>query len=161
MISNSPNRYINIVPERDHGHQLTMATVTRCTENFTKPALFRNMAAINPQLTTRAFFDAIEPDQTLQWRRKSGTAAVSMRSRNGKTDFNYVSGHVGTGAEFLDDIFERKLDVYSLLGTIAAGYKDPYEWGKVAFQRVQEEVFRSNWFQVEGWQTTGHIFLGY
>src|ERR1700733_10962880 len=111
MFSDS-NRYINVVDEKDHGRELTLATCTRFTENFAKPAVFRNMVEIDPKFSTRAFYDEIGPEKSIQWRRKSGTATVSMRSESGKTDYNYVTGKVGTGAEFLDDIFERKIDVY-------------------------------------------------
>jgi hypothetical protein len=156
-----PTRYINVVDESEHGYELTMASAERFTENYTKPALCRRMVDIDPKLATRAFYDTIDPDKLVQWRRKMSTDPVSMRSASGKTDYNYVTGHVGTGAEFLDDIFEHKIDVYSHLGTISAGYKDPYEWGKLAFNNVREEIFRSNWFRVEGWRMTGHMFFGY
>src|SRR3990167_1811032 len=84
-----------------------------------------------------------------------------MRTMDGKTDYNYVTGQVGKGSEFLDDIFKHCLDVYSHIGTISAGYKDPHEWGKIAFNRVKEEIFRTKWFKIDTWQTTGHMFFGY
>lgn len=138
-----------------------MQSVTAFTEDFSKPALFRNLVAIPKQLLTKEFYEAIDPSQSVQWRRKNGNAPVAMRSASGRADYNYVSGHVGTGAEFLSDIFEHKIDVYSHLGTISSGYKDPYDWGKIAFNRVQEEIFASPWMKVEGWRTTGHMFFGY
>ncbi|MFL6622530.1 MAG: hypothetical protein ACJ8NR_07925 [Sulfurifustis sp.] len=154
-------RYVNVVDERDHGGELTLQAVKQYTENFTKPAVFRKMVDISPRLTTREFYEAIDPDKTLQWRRKQGDAAATMRTPDGKTDYNYVIGQVGRASEFLDDIFERRLDVYSHLGTISAGYKDPYEWGKSAFLRVREEIFRTHWFRIDTWQATGHMFFGY
>jgi len=154
-------RYVNVIEEKDHCGELTMAGAAAFTENFSKPAVLRRLVKIDPKLATRAFYDAIGPGKSLQWRRKNGVAPVSMRSGNGKTDYNYVNGTVGMASEFLDDIFERKLDVYSHLGTVSAGYKDPYEWGKLAFNVIREEVFRSDWFKVDGWQITGHMFLGY
>jgi hypothetical protein len=160
-MSNAMYRYINVVEESSHGRELTMAAVRRYTENFTKPAVFRNMVDIDPKVRTRAFYDQIDPNETVQWRRKNGDAPATMRTKDGRTDYNYVIGEIGKGAEFLDDLFERRLDVYSHLGTISAGYRDPHEWGKTAFARVKEEIFRTGWFKVNAWQTTGHMFFGH
>ena len=160
-MSNVPYRYISVVEKNEHGQALTLQTVRKYSHQFSRPVVFRSMVDIDPGLSTRAFYEEIDPDLTVQWRRKKGTAPATLRTPDGKTDYNYVIGEVGTGSEFLEDIFERKLDVYSHLGTISAGYKDPYEWGKVAFRKVRESIFRTGWFQVEGWQTTGHMFFGY
>lgn len=159
-MSTPTHRFINVVDEKDHGRELTKETVFRYTENFAKPAVFRSMVDIDPELHTREFYE-VDLDKTLQWRRKQGAQAVSLRSEEGKADYNYVSGKVGTGAEFLDDIFEHRLDVYSHLGTISSGYNDPYEWGKVAFNRVKEKIFESGWFKIDTWRRTGHMFFGY
>ncbi|MGH7135084.1 MAG: hypothetical protein ACREHD_05045 [Pirellulales bacterium] len=161
MIDNPSFRFINVIAESEHHGELTMPSVTAFTENFAKPALFRNLAPIPPQLLTKEFYAAIDPSKSVQWRRKNGNTPVSMRSASGKADYNYVSGHVGTGGDFLSDLFDQKIDVYSHLGTISSGYQDPYEWGKIVFERVQEEIFASPWMNVQGWQTTGHMFLGY
>jgi hypothetical protein len=109
----------------------------------------------------REFYEQVGSDKTLQWRVKTTDTPASMRSPEGASDYNYVTGKVGTGAEFLDDIFVRNLDVYSHLGTISSGYNDPYEWGKLAFRLVKDEIFRKKWFKVEGWQVSGHMFFGY
>jgi hypothetical protein len=161
MMSDIPYRYITVVEKDDHGQAFTIDAVKKYSEGFSKPVLFRQMVDIDPRLSTRAFFDEIEPGLSVQWRRKTGSAPATLRTADGKTDYNYVCGQLGSGSEFLDDIFERKLDVYSHLGTISAGYKDPYEWGKVAFHKVREEIYRKNWFRIESWRTTGHMFLGH
>lgn len=153
--------YINIIDRSAHNGQLTLDVVSRYTEGFAKPALFKGLVDIGAETSTREFFEQIDSNETLQWRVKSRDAPVTMRSSSGKSDYNYVTGKVGTGAEFLDDIFERKLDVYSHLGTISSGYNDPYEWGKRAFRLVRDEIMNKGWFKVDGWQVTGHMFLGH
>ncbi|MEQ8967775.1 MAG: hypothetical protein RID91_18315 [Azospirillaceae bacterium] len=159
--SSTEHGFINEVAASDHGGRLTFDLVRQATEDFTKPAVFRDMVPIDPRLTTRAFYE-VDVEDTLQWRRKQGEAPVTLRSADrSKADYNYVSGQVGTGREFLDDIFERNLDVYSHLGTISAGYKDPYPWGKKAFERVKESIFSTGWFAIDHWQPTGHMFFGY
>ncbi|MDF5855080.1 hypothetical protein P4209_20040 [Pseudomonas aeruginosa] len=163
MVSNSRIQYgyINVVEPSEHQGGLSRDNAERFTENFSKPALLRKLAPISERLAQRAFFDEVGADKTLQWRVKAGEAPVSMRAEDGTSDYNYVTGRVGTGREFLDDIFERKLDVYSHLGTISSSYNDPYPWGKDAFNQVKREVFGSSWFDVDGWQVTGHMFLGH
>jgi hypothetical protein len=151
---------INVVERDVHKNKLTFDLLQKASENFTKPVVLRRMAHIDPKLQTRDFYE-IELDKTLQWRRKSGNSAVAFRSKDGKSDYNYVTGQVGTGKEFLDDIFTHNLDVYSHLGTISSGYKDPYEWGKLIFNRLKEEIFRGDWFDIPSWQITGHMFFGY
>lgn len=160
-MSQTNYRFINVVEADDHGRTLTMETVRRCSETFSKPVLFRNMVDIPPKLVSRQFYDEIPAHETLQWRRKQGNDRVSFRTKDGKADYNYVSGHVGTGSEFLDDIFVHNLDVYSHLGTISSGFDDPYKWGKIAFNRVKEEIFRSGWFRIDDWKISGHMFFGY
>ncbi len=163
MVSNSQIRYgyINVVEPTEHKGELTLDGVERYTESFAKPALFRRLVPIAETLSQRAFFDRIDSEKTLQWRVKTGDQPVSMRSEDGQSDYNYVNGRVGTGRQFLDDIFERRLDVYSHLGTISSGYNDPYEWGKDAFNLVKQEVFSNAWFGIDAWEVTGHMFLGY
>lgn len=159
-MTGEPFRYLTVIEPEDHGGVLNRDTVARFTDGFSKPAVFRGLVPIPPELATRAFYEGVS-DEAVQWRRKSGAAAATLRSEDGKADYNYVSGTVGTGQEFLDDIFVHQRDVYSHLGTISAGYKDPYPWGKIAFSRVREAIFRSGWFQVDGWQPTGHMFFGH
>ncbi|HVX60621.1 MAG TPA: hypothetical protein VHC19_08465 [Pirellulales bacterium] len=161
MNANASHRFINVIEKDEHRGELTLPSVTAFTENFAKPALFRSLVPVPERLLAKEFYEEIDPSQTLQWRRKTGSAPASIRSASGKADYNYVTGQVGTGAEFLSDVFDRKIDVYSHLGTISSGYNDPYEWGKRAFNRVQEEVFASGWMNVQGWRTTGHMFFGY
>lgn len=163
MVSNNRIQYgyINVVEPSQHKGVLSRDSVERFTENFSKPALFRKLAPISERLAQRAFFDEVGSEKTLQWRVKSGEAPVSMRAEDGTSDYNYVTGRVGTGREFLDDIFSRKLDVYSHLGTISSTYNDPYPWGKDAFNQVKQEVFGTSWFDVDGWQVTGHMFFGH
>jgi hypothetical protein len=152
--------YVNIVEPADHGGLLTRDNLDRFTEGFSKPAVFRGLAPLSDNLPTRAFLEQIDPDKPLQWRVKSGDAPASIRAADGTPDYNYVSGKIGTGREFLQDVFDRKLDVYSHLGTVSTGYDDPYPWGKEAFNLVKEEVFRRPWFAVDGWKVTGHMFVG-
>jgi hypothetical protein len=158
--NNISKGYINIVDKDVHKGRLTSLNLERHSENFAKPVLFRGLVNIDPKLPTREFFDRLDPSKTLQWRVKSGDKSVSMRSPDGSSDYNYVTGKVGTGAEFLDDIFVRELDVYSHLGTISSGYNDPYPWGKEAFNLVKDNIFSSDWFSVDNWKVSGHMFVG-
>ncbi|MBN3817391.1 hypothetical protein G3N57_12585 [Paraburkholderia sp. Se-20369] len=153
--------YVNVVDRATHGGRLTRDAAERFTDGFSRPALFRQLVDIDERLATRSFYDAVGSEKTLQWRVKQGDAPVSMRGENGKSDYNYVTGRVGTGSEFLDDIFENQRDVYSHLGTISSGYSDPYEWGKIAFNRVKEAIFANPWFAVDSWKVSGHMFLGH
>lgn len=153
--------FVNIVEEARHGGVLSFDTAERFSEDFAKPTVFRRLVPISKRLSQRSFFEQVDPALHLQWRVKQGDDPVSMRSADGKSDYNYVTGRVGPGREFLDDIFERKLDVYSHLGTISSGYADPYPWGKEAFNLVRDEVFRGDWFRIASWEITGHMFLGH
>lgn len=157
---NLKNGFINIITESDHKKTLTLSKARKYTENFSKPALLKGMVNIPPEMATREFFDQVPPDKKVQWRVKEGNQAVSMRAEDGSSDYNYVTGRVGTGKEFLDNIFSEKLDVYSHLGTISSGYNDPYEWGKEAFRLVKDEIFSQTWFDVPEWEVTGHFFSG-
>lgn len=153
--------YINVIDPPSHQATLTRENIARFTDGFSRPALFRQMLVIEEKLAGRAFYEAVDGRETLQWRVKHGEGPVSMRAEDGSSDYNYVTGKLGTGTEFLDDIFERRLDVYSHLGTISSGYNDPYEWGKLAFNRLKDELFRSGWCQVPGWRVSGHMFFGH
>ncbi|MGJ3265079.1 MAG: hypothetical protein ACFE0R_17790 [Salinarimonas sp.] len=152
--------YVNVVEPREHGGVLNFDVAERFSEDFAKPTVFRGLAPISERLSRRAFFEEIDPEMMLQWRVKTGDEAVSMRSEDGRSDYNYVTGRVGTGREFLDDLFEHERDVYSHLGTISSGYADPYPWGKEAFALVKREVFGAGWFRIEDWEITGHMFMG-
>lgn len=160
MIQAVKSSLINVIERDVHKNKLTYDLLEKSTENFSKPVVFRGMVHIDPKLQTREFYE-IELDKTLQWRRKSGNSAVAFRSKEGKSDYNYVTGQVGTGKEFLDEIFVDNLDVYSHLGTVSSGFKDPYEWGKIAFNHLKEEIFRGDWFDIPSWKVTGHMFFGY
>ena len=152
--------FVNIVERDTHRNKLTLDLLEKSTDNFSKPAVFKGMVNIDPKLQTREFYE-IELDKTLQWRRKDGSGSASFRSKEGKSDYNYVTGQVGTGKEFLDDIFVHNLDVYSHLGTVSSGFKDPYEWGKHVFNHLKAEIFQGGWFDIPSWKITGHMFLGY
>lgn len=152
--------YVNIVPPSTHLGYLTLQKIQDHSEGFSKPALFKHMIEIDEKFSTRKFYERVDPNKTLQWRVKSADSEVGIRSKDGASDYNYVTGKVGTGSEFLDDIFVRRLDVYSHLGTISSGFDDPYEWGKDAFRLVRDEILREGWFNVPEWRITGHMFLG-
>lgn len=154
------NGYINVVDRKTHKGQLTLDDAERHTEGFSKPALFKGIVDIDKRFSSREFYERIDCNKTLQWRVKKSDAPVSMRSEEGESDYNYVTGRIGTGREFLDNIFADKLDVYSHLGTISSGYKDPYEWGKLAFKQVRDEIFGKGWFKIDTWKITGHMFFG-
>lgn len=144
----------------EHQGKITFEAIKKHSENFSKPTLYRNLVKIEDALTQRAFFEQIDSSLTLQWRVKQNDAAVSIRDSHGNSDYNYVTGKIGSGFEFLEDIFTHKLDVYSHLGTISSGYNDPYPWGKLAFNKVKQAVFSSCWFDIPQWIVTGHMFLG-
>jgi hypothetical protein len=98
MTTNSRIRYgyINIVDPARHQGQLTRDNVELYTDGFSKPALFRSLAKIGTELSQRAFYDRVGGDKSLQWRVKTGNQPVSMRSEEGESDYNYVTGKVGT-----------------------------------------------------------------
>ena len=160
MNDKTEHEYIKIVSKDIHKGEICLNDLESHTENFSKPVLFKGMVNIDEKLCARHFYDQIDPEKTLQWRIKSDDHPVSMRAPDGTSDYNYVTGKVGAGREFLDDIFVKKLDVYSHLGTISSGFDDPYEWGKIAFGLVKDEVFRAEWLKVDNWKITGQIFLG-
>lgn len=160
MIIDKQYRFLNIVEKVQHKGKMTTENLDYFTEGFSKPALFRDLAMIDDSLKTDSFFNEIDETLELQWRIKNGNDAVTMRSENGESDYNYVTGKVGTGREFLTDIFTNHLDVYSHLGTISSGYSDPYPWGKLAFKKVRESIFSHPWFDVPNWVVTGHMFFG-
>ncbi len=154
------NGFIKIVEPSVHNGRLTFESLSESSESFSKPALLKGMVQIDPKLRTREFYEQIDPSEQLQWRVKESDSSVSMRSQDGSSDYNYVKGQVGSGAEFLDDVFAKKLDVYSHLGTISAGYVDPYQWGKNAFNLLKKEIFFQSWFQIDRWKPSGHMFFG-
>ncbi|MEI2387105.1 hypothetical protein [Breoghania sp. JC706] len=155
------NKFANIISEQDHEGVLTMEKAVAYTDNFSKPALLRGLVPVDDRFTKRDFFERVPTSLEVQWRKRSGTGSVSMRGKDGSSDYNYVTGRVGPASEFLDDIFNENADTYSHLGTISSGYSDPYPWGKDLFRLVHSEIFSTPWLQVEGWRTSGHMFLGY
>jgi len=157
---NSQYKFLNIVEPEEHRGKMTSENLNKYTEDFTKPALFKNLALIDDELKSRQFFGEIDENLELQWRVKNGNSGVTMRSKDGESDYNYVTGKIGPAKEFLKNIFDDQLDVYSHLGTISSGYNDPFPWGKLAFKKVRESIFKNNWFDIPNWIVTGHMFLG-
>ena len=153
--------YINVISETEHENVITIEKLKKYSENFTKPVLLKGLVEIDKKLLTRNFYEEIDKNENLQWRVKDSKTKVTMRGENGESDYNYVTGKVGSGREFLDDIYINKLDVYSHLGTISSGFKDEYQWGKTAFNKVKKEIFKKNWLNIPNWSITGHMFFGH
>lgn len=158
-INNNYN-FHNIVESSEHKGQMNYKNLNKYSEGFSKPTLFKNLVLIDQYLNTPDFFKEIDENLELQWRVKKSNEAVAMRNSKGESDYNYVTGKVGNAKEFLKDIFVDQLDVYSHLGTISLGYNDPFPWGKIAFKKVKEAIFKNNWFDIPNWTLTGHMFLG-
>jgi hypothetical protein len=155
------NGYIRVVERKEHGSVLTMDLLESFSDGFHRPVLFRGMVPLDPKVQSRSFFE-VEVGQKLLWRERTGNAPVTVRNKQGKTDYNYVSGKEGTAKEYLDDIFVNKKDVYAHLGNISSGFQDlhKFPWGGTLFDHVHQEVFAKPWFDVPGWRLTGHVFLG-
>lgn len=155
------NSYIHVVEQEEHGGTITMELLESCSKNFTVPVLFRNMVPISDEVSTRAFYE-IETEQKLIWRERTGDHKVSFRDKDGRTDYNYVSGKEGTAKEYLDEIFVNNKDVYTNLGYISSGHDELEKrpWGATLFHKVHEEVFRTNWLDIPEWELSGHVFLG-
>ena len=155
------NGYINIIEPEVHKNALTMELLESCSKNFSVPVVFRQMVPLDARVATPEFLE-VEVDQKLVWREKSDDSAVAFRNEDGQTDFNYISGRVGTAREFLDSIFVENKDVYAHLGRVSAGFKDlhTYPWGGTIFERIQQAVLEGGWFQIPDWQLSGQVFLG-
>ncbi|MGI9519776.1 MAG: hypothetical protein ACR2NP_22165 [Pirellulaceae bacterium] len=155
------NNFINIVERDEHNNELTLELLESCTKNFSKPVLFRQMAQLPENATTREFLE-VKTDEKLLWREKTSDEAVAFRNKEGKTDYNYVSGCEGTAAEYLDEIFVNNKDVYAHLGKVSSGFADlhKFPWGVTIFNHLREQVFANEWFKVPGWELSGHSFLG-
>ena len=119
------SNFINVVSKETHDGILTKDLATEFTENYSKPALFEKLVPIDDRFTKRSFYERNSTNLEVQWRRLQGNKAVSMRSSNGSSDYNYVTGQVGVAVKFLDDIFNEGAVTYSHLGTISSGYNDP------------------------------------
>ncbi len=160
-IDNTSHNYLNIVEPDEHNGVLTLELLESCSKDFRKPVVFRKMVPLPERVQTREFIE-IAADQKLIWRERRGEGAVGFRNKDGKTDYNYVSGREGTAKEYLDEIFVHKKDVYAHLGYVSSGFADlhKHQWGSIMFDYVREEVFRGNWFQIPQWKLTGHAFLG-
>jgi len=158
---NTSNSYIHIVEPEEHGGAMTMELLESCSKNFSVPVLFRGMVPIPEVVSTREFYE-IETDQKLIWRERTGDHRVSFRDKDGRTDYNYVTGKEGTAKEYLDDIFVHNKDVYTNLGYVSSGHEllEKYPWGGILFKKVHETVFRSGWFDIPDWELSGHVFLG-
>ena len=109
------NGYINVVESDEHKNELTREMLEACSNNFSKPVLFRNLVPLGPEAESRKFLD-VHSDESLLWREKTDDSAVTFRDENGKTDYNYVTGREGTASEYLDEIFKHRKDVYAHLG---------------------------------------------
>ena len=153
--------YINIVEADEHKNLLTRELLESCTHHFSKPVLFKKLVPLSDRVQTREFLE-VELDQKLLWREKEADSAVAFRNKDGKTDYNYVSGREGNAGEYLDAIFEEHKDVYAHLGKVSSGFTDLHKhpWGSTLFEHLKQEVFRQDWFQVPGWELSGHCFLG-
>jgi hypothetical protein len=153
--------YINIVEPDEHGNRLSRELLEACTNNFSKPVLFRNLVPLGPEARTRQFLE-VHPDQSLLWREKTDDSAVAFRDKSGKTDYNYVTGREGTAREYLDEIFENNKDVYAHLGKVSSGFSDLHKhtWGDTIFEHLRKQVFDHGWFDVPGWELSGHCFIG-
>lgn len=158
--------YVAVVGPDEHHGKVDLDDIARFTDGYSRPALLRGMVDINPELATKEFFEAIGSDKRLQWREKQSDAPVAQKAADGTLDYNYISGKKGTGAEFLADVFDADLDVYSMLGGIdhreqLPDFDHPNEWGRAAFDRVREEIFSSGWLDIPNWHLTGHMFFGH
>ncbi len=155
------HNYIRVIEAGEHNQVLDLELLKTSSENFTKPVVFRDLVPLSPQVTTREFLE-VDVDQQLLWREKQGDQGVAFRDQDGKTDYNYVSGVEGSAQEYLDQIFIENKDVYAHLGKVSSGFKElhKFPWGKTIFEHIKEEVFHSEWFQIPGWELSGHCFLG-
>lgn len=155
------NGFFNIVEPDEHNNKLTHELLESASKNFSKPVVFRKMAQFAAPVTTREFCE-VATDEKLLWREKGADEGVAFRNKDGKTDYNYVSGQEGTAAEYLAEIFESKKDVYAHLGKVSSGFADlhKYSWGTTFFDHVRQEVFQAGWFDVPEWELSGHCFLG-
>ncbi len=153
--------YIHVVEPDEHSNVLNLELLEACSKNFSKPVVFRKMVPLDPAVGTREFLERAT-DQKLLWREKTDDSAVAFRNKEGKTDYNYVSGKEGTAQEYLDEIFVNKKDVYAHLGRVSSGFSDLHKhpWGTTIFEHIRNEVFRGNWFQIPEWELSGHCFLG-
>lgn len=168
MVTNVGMRYVNVVEPAQHKGKLTLEAVDKFTEGFSKPAVFRKLVEIDPQLGKREFYEKDSEDRT-RWRLKTDDRRAAMRNDNGTVDWNYVNNREGTAKEFLDDIFVHQQDVYGHIGAISVDYSgdgsfynDPYaKWGMSTFMRVKEKIFAKPWFAIDGWHVNGQMFFGH
>lgn len=155
------NDYINIVEADEHKNELTQELLEACSNNYSKPVLFRKLVPLDQSVQTREFLE-VGLDESLLWREKTDDSAVRFRNEDGKTDYNYVTGREGTAKEYLDEIFEAGKDVYAHLGKVSSGFSElhKHKWGQVIFDHIRDHVFGENWFQYPGWELSGHCFIG-
>lgn len=153
--------YFNIVEPDAHQGKLSYDFLKSSSNNFSKPVVFRQLAKFESAVTTREFCE-VAVDEKLLWREKGADEGVAFRNKEGKTDYNYVSGQEGTATDYLNQIFDANKDVYAHLGKVSSGFSelDKHPWGNTFFNHVREEAFRSNWFDVPNWELSGHCFLG-
>ena len=155
------NGFVNIVEPDQHKNQLTRELLESCSNNFSKPVLFRKLVPLGPEAESRKFLE-VHSDESLLWREKTDDTAVTFRDETGKTDYNYVTGREGTANEYLDEIFKLRKDVYAHLGKVSSGFSDlhKFKWGDLIFDHLREQVFNHNWFDIPDWELSGHCFIG-
>jgi len=155
------NNYINIVEPDEHKNELTRELLEACSSNFSKPVLFRKLVPLGPEAETREFLE-VHSNESLLWREKTDDSAVKFRDENGKTDYNYVTGCEGTASEYLDAIFKHRKDVYAHLGKVSSGFSElhKHKWGDLIFEHLRDQVFNHQWFDIPGWELSGHCFIG-
>ena len=155
------NGYINVVEPVVHKNQLTRELLEECSGNFSKPVLFRKLVPFGPEAESRKFLE-VHSDESLLWREKTDDTAVTFRDKDGKTDYNYVTGREGTASEYLDEIFKLRKDVYAHLGKVSSGFNDlhKHKWGDLIFEHLHEQVFNHQWFDIPDWELSGHCFIG-
>jgi hypothetical protein len=154
--------YINVITPDVHKNHLTERVMRECSEQYSKPVLFKRVVDLSERAMERPFYE-VNLDERLSWREQRDIRPVGFRDKaSEKITYEYASGQVGTAREFLDKIFVERANVYSHLGYISVGFNEMYTlpWGRTFFNHLRQEVFRAPWFAVDEWKLTGHCFLG-
>ena len=148
--------YIAVVPASRHGKKLTKELLFEVTEDFKKPAVFKDMVAIDSVLANRVFYQDIDPAAKTVWRRQKPGVGVKMEDR-----YDYVSGEEGAASQFLNEVFSG-VSTYAFLGPMAYQFGEPgaQSWGSKVFRKVQREVFKDQWLAFDSWKLTGQLFFG-
>ena len=152
------NGFIAVVEKAEHGGKLTRELLEQTTENFTKVAVYKNMVPFPPEITERAYYDAIAPEQNTVWRKQREGVGVDMADR-----YDYVTGEEGTAGEFIEQVFSGNVGTYAFLGPMAYGLaeqKGEPSWGSKLFRKIRAEIFRTPWLDMPPWRMTGQAFFG-